>query len=58
MSWFDDLGVGLKPEEKLMNLGSRNFFLCPKPNKTATNAECYDEANTPFPLTKFMDILL
>ncbi|KAM7491277.1 hypothetical protein LguiA_034198 [Lonicera macranthoides] len=47
----------LKPEEKLMNLGSRNFFLCPKP-KTAKNAECYDEANAPFLLTKFMDILL
>lgn len=46
---------GLKPEEKLVNLESRNFFLCPKPsnsnsnNTTACDASrtsCSNEANT------------
>lgn len=27
--------LGLNPEEKLINLGSRNFFLCSKPAKVA-----------------------
>ncbi|KAK1384854.1 Histone deacetylase HDT [Heracleum sosnowskyi] len=43
----------LKPEEKLTNLESRNFFLCPKPNNinrnTASDASrtfCSNEANT------------
>uniref|UniRef100_A0A199UAC5 Uncharacterized protein n=1 Tax=Manihot esculenta TaxID=3983 RepID=A0A199UAC5_MANES len=26
------VSVGLKAEEKLINLGSRNFFLCSKPS--------------------------
>ncbi|CAK9135967.1 unnamed protein product [Ilex paraguariensis] len=47
----------LKPEEKLINLGSRNFFCCRK-----ANSSCSDEAkaatSSTFPLTKFMDFLL
>ncbi|KAK3041028.1 hypothetical protein RJ639_026825 [Escallonia herrerae] len=56
----------LKAEEKLLNLGSRNFFLCPK-HSNAANASCscsysYSdeakaEANSLFPLAKFMDFL-
>ncbi|CAK7355756.1 unnamed protein product [Dovyalis caffra] len=50
----------LKPDEKLINLGSRNFFLCSKPTN-AVNWSC-SEANMavkyPFPLTKLMDFLL
>lgn len=30
-----NLGIGLDREEKLMNLGSRNFFLCPRKSETA-----------------------
>lgn len=45
---------GLKPEEKLTNLESRNFFLCPKPNSinsntasaAATKTCCSDKAKT------------
>uniref|UniRef100_A0A166FXX6 DUF7054 domain-containing protein n=1 Tax=Daucus carota subsp. sativus TaxID=79200 RepID=A0A166FXX6_DAUCS len=44
---------GLKPEEKLTNLESRNFFLCPKPNNinsnttsAASKTSCSNEANT------------
>ncbi|KAL4602608.1 hypothetical protein ACB092_10G065400 [Castanea dentata] len=51
----------LKPEEKLINLGSRNFFLCYKPSSSA-GSSCSKEAkkaiNTAFPLTKLMDFLL
>lgn len=43
----------LKPEEKLTNLESRNFFLCPKPNNISSNTasaasktSCYNEAKT------------
>lgn len=53
--------AGLKPEEKLINLGSRNFFLCYKP-PSSTGSSCSKEAkkaiNTAFPLTKLMDFLL
>lgn len=52
----------LKPEEKLINLGARNFFLCPKPRKPATSSLCADEAkrevNSLFSLTILMDFLL
>ncbi|WOG81666.1 hypothetical protein DCAR_0100817 [Daucus carota subsp. sativus] len=41
------------PEEKLTNLESRNFFLCPKPNNinsnttsAASKTSCSNEANT------------
>ncbi|CAK9173142.1 unnamed protein product [Ilex paraguariensis] len=51
----------LNPEEKLINLGSRNFFLCLKPNNAA-NSSCFqevkEEAKSPIPLTYFMDFLL
>ncbi|KAL8101250.1 hypothetical protein AgCh_033211 [Apium graveolens] len=43
----------LKPEEKLTNLESRNFFLCPKPTNINSNpasdasrTSCSNEANT------------
>lgn len=52
----------LRTEEKLKNLGSRNFYLCPKPT-TVADSLCTDEAkyvaaNFVFPFTKFMDFLL
>ncbi|KAG2681393.1 hypothetical protein I3760_11G142500 [Carya illinoinensis] len=51
----------LRPEEKLMNLGSRNFFLCSKPSASA-GSSCSEEAkkatDIAFPLTKLMDFLL
>ncbi|KAF8380425.1 hypothetical protein HHK36_027911 [Tetracentron sinense] len=50
----------LNTKEKLINLGSRNFFLCPKPTNSV-NSLCSDEAkvaNCSFPLTKLMDFLL
>ncbi|KAF3773134.1 Uncharacterized protein EJ110_NYTH56030 [Nymphaea thermarum] len=51
----------LNPEEKLIGLGSRNFFLCPKP-LTATATTCSDEAEKAGTITspwflKFMDFL-
>lgn len=58
---YVNLGAGLKAEEKLINLGSRNFFLCSKPI-ASVNSFCSEEANketqSPFPLTKLMDFLL
>ncbi|XP_060211090.1 uncharacterized protein LOC132638130 [Lycium barbarum] len=49
----------LKTEEKLVNLGCRSFFLCPKPS---TSYSCADKAKaTPRSqptLTKIMDIVL
>ncbi|KAH7513597.1 hypothetical protein JRO89_XSUnG0172100 [Xanthoceras sorbifolium] len=52
----------LKADEKLINLGSRNFFLCSKPSSSSVNSSCSEEANltitSPFPLTKLMDFLL
>ncbi|XP_062147156.1 uncharacterized protein At4g22758-like [Alnus glutinosa] len=51
----------LKRESKLINLGSRNFFLCSTPS-TSIGSSCYEEAKkttiTSFPLTKLMDFLL
>ncbi|KAI7989997.1 Uncharacterized protein LOK49_LG13G01352 [Camellia lanceoleosa] len=51
----------LKAEEKLINLGSRNFYLCRKPTSVA-NSTCSNEAKkvakSAFPFTKFMDFLL
>ncbi|KAL3738036.1 hypothetical protein ACJRO7_019547 [Eucalyptus globulus] len=51
----------LRPEEKLINLGSRNFFLCSK-RSTSSNSSCSGqasmEANSPLPLTHLMDFLL
>nr|XP_027079684.1 uncharacterized protein LOC113702754 isoform X1 [Coffea arabica]XP_027083039.1 uncharacterized protein LOC113705392 [Coffea arabica] len=53
---------GLKPEEKLKNLGSRNFFLCQRPSHAviSISSSCSNQAKggTPFPLTKLMDFLL
>ncbi|KAF5176803.1 hypothetical protein FRX31_033608 [Thalictrum thalictroides] len=34
----------LDREEKLMNLGSRNFFLCPRTNETISGSSCSDQA--------------
>ncbi|KAK4435144.1 hypothetical protein Salat_0677700 [Sesamum alatum] len=53
----------LKPEEKLMDLGSRNFFLCPKPGGcTVINSTYSSEprivAKSPFIITKFTNFLL
>ncbi|GMQ05113.1 hypothetical protein CsSME_00050268 [Camellia sinensis var. sinensis] len=51
----------LKAEDKLINLGSRNFYLCRKPT-SVSNSTCSDEAKkvakSAFPFTKFMDFLL
>ncbi|KAJ6943319.1 hypothetical protein NC652_008942 [Populus alba x Populus x berolinensis] len=51
----------LKPDEKLINLASRNFFLCSKP-PNAVNSSCREGTKMaikyPFPLTKLMDFLL
>ncbi|XP_059444011.1 uncharacterized protein At4g22758-like [Corylus avellana] len=51
----------LKREEKLINLGSRNFFMCSKPSISSCSS-CSEEAKmtifTAFPLTKLMDFLL
>ncbi|KAL2238102.1 uncharacterized protein At4g22758-like [Sesamum indicum] len=51
----------LKAEEKLMELGSRNFFLCPKPG-CAVNSSYSSEprivAKSPFISTKFTNFLL
>ncbi|KAI3409668.1 uncharacterized protein J3R85_019063 [Psidium guajava] len=51
----------LRPEEKLISLGSRNFFLCTK-RSTSSNSSCSEEANMepncPFALTHLMDFLL
>ncbi|ESR53665.1 hypothetical protein KPL70_006433 [Citrus sinensis] len=47
----------LKADEKLINLGSRNFFMCSKPC-TSVNSSCSEKAITPFPLIKFMEFLL
>lgn len=56
------LVAGLREEEKLMKLESRNFFLCPKLND-AGNTPCSIGARETtkkslFPLTKLMDFLL
>ncbi|PIA49974.1 hypothetical protein AQUCO_01300602v1 [Aquilegia coerulea] len=51
----------LDREEKLMNLGSRNFFLCPRTSETIISS-CSDEvkqaANSYFQLPRFMDFFL
>ncbi|KAK9277566.1 hypothetical protein L1049_007111 [Liquidambar formosana] len=48
----------LKPDDKLINLGSRNFFLCPMPTNSIPSS-CSEEAiKSPFPWIKFMDFLL
>lgn len=55
----------LKPEEKLINLETRDFFMCLKPVGTSTSTtssvkcSCSEEAtNFSFPWTKLMDFLL
>ncbi|PIN02846.1 hypothetical protein CDL12_10145 [Handroanthus impetiginosus] len=52
----------LQPEEKLMNLGSRNFFLCPKPgyavNSSYSTTEARLVAKPPDTITKFIHFLL
>ncbi|OIT34243.1 PREDICTED: uncharacterized protein LOC109244939 [Nicotiana attenuata] len=51
----------LKPGEKLLNLESRSFFLCPKPN-CSINSSSKDKAKAtakfPLLLAKFMDLLV
>ncbi|KAI3468862.1 hypothetical protein Pfo_025525 [Paulownia fortunei] len=51
----------LKPEDRLMDLGSRNFFLCPKPGY-AVNSSYSTEARIvtkpPFAVTKFIYFFL
>lgn len=53
--------TGLKPEQKLLNLESRNFFLCPKPN-CRINLSLKNKAKSteklPLILAKFMDLLI
>ncbi|EEF51013.1 uncharacterized protein LOC8272442 [Ricinus communis] len=50
----------LKPDEKLINLGSRNFFLCSSSN--SINSSCLEKAKlankSAFPFIKLMDVLL
>ncbi|PON57422.1 hypothetical protein PanWU01x14_173280 [Parasponia andersonii] len=48
----------LRRDEKLINLGSRNFFLCSKRVSSTVKCCCYEEANSLLPLTKLMDLLL
>ncbi|KAJ0076631.1 hypothetical protein Patl1_36139 [Pistacia atlantica] len=52
----------LKADEKLSNLGSRNFFMCSKPYSNSVKLFWSEQAkmsiNSTFPLTKFMDFLL
>ncbi|XP_055831226.1 uncharacterized protein At4g22758-like [Solanum dulcamara] len=51
----------LKAEQKLLNLESRSFFLCPKPN-CRINLSLKNKAKSteklPFILAKFMDLLI
>ena len=59
--WKFTWHAGLKTREKLINLGSRNFYLCRKPT-TVADSSCSNEAMIAaacaFPLTNFMDFLL
>lgn len=55
----------LNPAEKLISLGSRNFFLCLKPTVIVKPISCSNEANQKeankssyFMWTRFMDFLL
>ncbi|KAJ8543548.1 hypothetical protein K7X08_006071 [Anisodus acutangulus] len=51
----------LKAEEKLLNLESRSFFLCPKPNcRVHSSSKDKAKATTKLPLilAKFMDVLI
>ncbi|KAI3843980.1 hypothetical protein MKX03_000345 [Papaver bracteatum] len=55
----------LNPAEKLISLGSRNFFLCLKPTVIVKSISCSNEANhkeanksSSFMWTRFMDFLL
>ncbi|KAF4366581.1 hypothetical protein F8388_004245 [Cannabis sativa] len=51
----------LKEEEKLINLGSRNFFLCSKAKRVMSSiksSSCSEEATSLLPLTRLMDLLL
>ncbi|XP_022738431.1 uncharacterized protein At4g22758-like [Durio zibethinus] len=51
----------LKPEEKLINLGSRNFFLCLKPSSSVTSCgsdKAKMASDSLFSFTKFIDFLL
>ncbi|KAI3843022.1 hypothetical protein MKW92_009422 [Papaver armeniacum] len=55
----------LNPAEKLISLGSRNFFLCLKPTVIVKPVSCSNEANQKgankssyFMWTRFMDFLL
>ncbi|XP_060181474.1 uncharacterized protein LOC132611054 isoform X1 [Lycium barbarum] len=49
--------LGLKPEEKLLNLESRSFFLCPKPNSSFMD-KAKATAKLPVILAKFMDLFI
>ncbi|XWS38490.1 hypothetical protein CRYUN_Cryun19dG0135600 [Craigia yunnanensis] len=51
----------LKPGEKLINLGSRNFFMCLKPSSSVTSCgsnEAKTASDSLFSLTKLMEFLL
>ncbi|XVF10749.1 hypothetical protein REPUB_Repub07fG0209600 [Reevesia pubescens] len=51
----------LKPGEKLINLGSRNFFLCLNPSSFVTSCSSDNAkmaSDSLFSLTKFMEFLL
>ncbi|XP_060211088.1 uncharacterized protein LOC132638127 [Lycium barbarum] len=48
----------LKTEEKLVNLGCRSFFLCPKPNTSSCADKAKATTRSQLPLTKLMDFVL
>ncbi|XP_059290221.1 uncharacterized protein LOC132043766 [Lycium ferocissimum] len=48
----------LKTEEKLVNLGCRSFFLCPKPNTSSCADKAMATTRSQLPLTKLMDFVL
>lgn len=58
------MDTGLDRAEKLMALGTRNFFLCPKKlgAETSSSSRCKKEAQTEIsvdlPWPKFMDFML
>ena len=50
--------VGLKPSEKLINLGSRNFFMYSRPCKSSCSEEANMTSDSAFPLIMLVDLLL
>ncbi|KAJ8526829.1 hypothetical protein K7X08_029306 [Anisodus acutangulus] len=48
----------LKTQEKLVNLGCRSFFLCPKPSTSSCADKAKATPSSQLPLTKLMDFVL